>query len=119
MFQKTMTWTRRLLMRVLLRRLRAKRARSSVRSAGCAVISSATVVMHRTRHLTQAALEHLESIIYDPFHPDKNGVERKAKAKGSDDQLSDQSAKLSILTKLSLIRHNLIRVGCALGFLVK
>jgi nucleotide-sensitive chloride channel 1A len=22
----------------------------------------------------QAALEHLESIIYDPFHPDKNGV---------------------------------------------
>jgi hypothetical protein len=45
-----------------------------VRSAGCAVISSTTVVMHRTRHLTQAALEHLESIIYDPYHPDKNGV---------------------------------------------
>jgi hypothetical protein len=45
-----------------------------VRLAGCAVILSTTVVMHRTRHLTQAALEHLESIIDDPYHPDKNGV---------------------------------------------
>jgi len=45
-----------------------------VRSAGCAVILSTTVVIHRTRHLTQAALEHLESIMYDPYHPDKNGV---------------------------------------------
>jgi nucleotide-sensitive chloride channel 1A len=31
--------------------------------------------MHRTRQLTQAALEHLESIIIDPYHPDgKNGI---------------------------------------------
>jgi hypothetical protein len=45
-----------------------------VRWAGCAVILSTRVVLHRTRHLTQAALEHLESIIYDPYHPGKNGV---------------------------------------------
>lgn len=30
--------------------------------------------MHRTRQLMQAALEHLESIIVDPYHPDKNGI---------------------------------------------
>jgi len=30
--------------------------------------------MHPTRHLTQAALEHLESIIDDPYHPGENGL---------------------------------------------
>lgn len=45
-----------------------------MRLAGCAVISSTTVVMHPTRHLTQAALDHLESIIDDPYHPGENGL---------------------------------------------
>lgn len=47
---------------------------SSVRSARCAAILSTTIVMHRIIHLTQAALEHLESIVDEPYHPNKNGV---------------------------------------------
>jgi len=44
-----------------------------VTSGGCAVISSTATVMHHTSQLLQAALVHLESIVYNPF-AQQNGV---------------------------------------------
>lgn len=45
-----------------------------MKSGGCAAISSTIIALHRTRPcvplpcFTQAALAHLESIIYDPHN---------------------------------------------------
>lgn len=89
-----------------------RRVRSSVRSAGCAAILSTITAISHTRHFlsfsspfhypgsrafsvflsfAQAALAHLEEIIYDPYEQQRENQEADSKVNGTPEegQISD------------------------------